>query len=34
VYAAGSAAQLERAHALFVREGMHSARWFARADAE
>ncbi|WP_310448167.1 2Fe-2S iron-sulfur cluster-binding protein [Thiobacillus sp.] len=34
VYAAGSAAQLERAHAQFVREGMHSARWFARADAD
>ena len=34
VYAAGSAAQLERAHAQFVREGMHSARWFAWADAD
>jgi CDP-4-dehydro-6-deoxyglucose reductase len=34
VYAAGSAAQLERAYAQFVREGMHSARWFARADQD
>ena len=29
VYAAGTATQLERAHAHFVREGMHEARWFA-----
>ena len=34
VYAAGSAAQLERAFAHFVREGLHSARWFARAEAD
>lgn len=34
VYAAGSAAQLERAHAQFVREGMHSARWFTRTDTD
>jgi len=34
VYAAGTAEQIERAHALFVREGVHSARWFARADAD
>lgn len=31
VYASGTAAQLERAHACFVREGMHEARWFAAA---
>lgn len=29
VYAVGTAAQLERAHAHFVREGLHEARWFA-----
>jgi len=34
VYAAASAAQLERAFAHFVREGLHSARWFARAEAD
>ena len=34
VYAAGAAAQLERAFAHFVREGLHSARWFARAEAD
>jgi len=31
VYAAGTAAQLERAHAHFVREGLHGERWFASA---
>jgi CDP-4-dehydro-6-deoxyglucose reductase len=31
VYAAGSAAQLERARTHFVGEGLHSARWFAEA---
>jgi len=31
VYAAGTAAQLERAHEHFVREGLHGARWFADA---
>lgn len=31
VYAAGTATQLERAREHFVREGMHSARWFAGA---
>jgi CDP-4-dehydro-6-deoxyglucose reductase len=31
VYAAGTAAQLERAHAHFVRGGLHDARWFAGA---
>ncbi|MDP2031636.1 MAG: 2Fe-2S iron-sulfur cluster-binding protein [Thiobacillus sp.] len=34
VYAAGSKAQLECAFAHFVREGLHSARWFARAEAD
>ncbi|MDP1927491.1 MAG: 2Fe-2S iron-sulfur cluster-binding protein [Thiobacillus sp.] len=34
VYAAGTAVQLERAFAHFVREGLHSARWFARAEAD
>ena len=34
VYAAGTAAQLECAFAHFVREGLHSARWFARAEAD
>ncbi|MHB1145525.1 MAG: 2Fe-2S iron-sulfur cluster-binding protein [Thiobacillus sp.] len=29
VYAAGSAGQLAQAHAHFVREGLHEARWFA-----
>ena len=31
VYAAGTAAQLEQAHAHFVRGGLHDARWFAGA---
>jgi len=31
VYAAGTAAQLERAHEYFVRGGLHDARWFAGA---
>ncbi|MGA9163702.1 MAG: flavodoxin oxidoreductase, partial [Thiobacillus sp.] len=31
VYAAGTAAQLERAHEHFVRGGLHDARWFAGA---
>ena len=31
VYAAGTAAQLERAREHFVREGLHGARWFAEA---
>ena len=31
VYAAGTVAQLERAHAHFVRSGLHEARWFAGA---
>ena len=31
VYAAGTAAQLERAREHFVREGLHGARWFANA---
>jgi CDP-4-dehydro-6-deoxyglucose reductase len=31
VYAAGSVAQLECAFAHFVREGLHSARWFVSA---
>jgi len=31
VYAAGTAAQLERAREHFVREGMHGSRWFANA---
>ena len=34
VYAAGTAAQLERAFVHFVREGLHSARWFARVEGE
>ena len=35
VYAAGTAAQLERAREHFVRGGLHEARWFAEAlDAE
>jgi CDP-4-dehydro-6-deoxyglucose reductase len=34
VYAAGTAAQVESAFAHFVREGMHSARWFARVEAD
>jgi CDP-4-dehydro-6-deoxyglucose reductase, E3 len=29
VYAVGTPAQLELAHAHFVREGLHEARWFA-----
>jgi CDP-4-dehydro-6-deoxyglucose reductase len=29
IYAAGTAAQIERAHEHFVREGSHEARWFA-----
>lgn len=29
VYAVGTAAQLERAHEHFVREGLHGARWFS-----
>lgn len=33
VYAAGSAAQLECAFAHFVREGLHSARWFVGTEA-
>ena len=31
VYASGTTAQLERAHAHFVRGGLHEARWFAGA---
>lgn len=34
VYAAGTAAQLERAFVHFVREGLHSARWFARVEGD